>query len=356
MKVVERGRNDWIVVLIILIIGFLCVLAAGQLALRFVPRWQLNTNMDSQLDPNSDFLTRRPDGFIEAIDASILTQPSWIDVFLTPGASFVTGTPFPAVTRTSAPSPTTAALATSTAIVAISPTNTFVYFPPTGTATRRPASTTTPVLTQPTSAPVTLTSTSISVLTATPTVTSSPTATGSSTTTATSTATATATATPTFTPIPIPTDPMPGLIGTTPDGVAYPLASGGTLTLGINIVANGNPGYDLVYYEFPAGSGVWLDWAVVQISDGTNWYTIFNWGDNIADTNTNMNFNILSNPIVPPEQDQRDIPSAELYNSTGIAIDIDAVVPPGTYPYIRFTAPTGDIDGQMEIDAIQLLP
>lgn len=128
------------------------------------------------------------------------------------------------------------------------------------------------------------------------------------------------------------------------------------MTLGINVTANGDAGYDLVIYEFPAGSGIWLDWVIIEISDGNNWYTIFHWGDNVADTNTNMDFNRLSNPQTPPEPDQRDIPSAELYNSTGIAIDIDSVVPPGTYSYIRFTAPGGDVDGQTEIDAIEILP
>jgi len=94
----------------------------------------------------------------------------------------------------------------------------------------------------------------------------------------------------------------------------------------------------------------------VQISDGYNWYTVFNWGDNNADTNTNMDFNILPNPQIPPEGDQRDIPAASLYNGTGIAIDVDAIVPPGIYSYIRFIAPPGDADGQTEIDALDILP
>ena len=138
--------------------------------------------------------------------------------------------------------------------------------------------------------------------------------------------------------------------------MVYNLPSGSTLTLGINLAVNGHPGWDLAYYELPAGNGVLLDWIIIQISDGMNWYTVFNWGDNIADTNTNVDFNILSNPQTPQERDQRDIPRSELYNSTGIAIDLDSVVPPGTYPYIRFIAPPGDVDNQMEIDAIQVLP
>jgi hypothetical protein len=332
MKTVERGRNDWIVVLIILVIGFLCVIAAGQLALRFAPHWQLNTDMDSHLDPNIDFLTQRPGGFIEPIDASILTQPSWLDVFLTPGASFVTATPFPIFTRTrfASPAPTIVSSVTNTAVAAKSPTNTLVYFPPTQTSTSRPASTDTSISTQVPTLPTTLVDPS----------------------------TPTATATP-----PIPTDPLPPEIGTTPDGLPYYLPAGGTLTLGTNLVANGDPDFDLVYYEFPSGSGIWLDWVIVEISDGNNWYTVFNWYDNNADTNSNMNFDILSLPVPPPveEIDQRDILAADLYTSssgvsTGIAIDIDAVVPPGTYPYIRFSAPAGDLDGQLEIDAIEILP
>lgn len=94
----------------------------------------------------------------------------------------------------------------------------------------------------------------------------------------------------------------------------------------------------------------------MQVGDGTNWYTVFNWGDNIADANSNMNFNILPNPQVPEEADQRAIPTSALYPPTGIAIDIDAIALPGTYSYIRFTAPPGDSDNQTEIDAVEILP
>ena len=127
--------------------------------------------------------------------------------------------------------------------------------------------------------------------------------------------------------------------------------------MSINLVANGDANYDLIYYERPAPTGgINLDWVIVEIGDGTNWYPVFNWGNNIADTNTNMDFNSLPNPQIPPETDQRNIPSASLYNSTGIAIDVDAIAPPGTYSYVRFTAPLGDSDGQMEIDAVEVLP
>jgi uncharacterized repeat protein (TIGR01451 family) len=160
-------------------------------------------------------------------------------------------------------------------------------------------------------------------------------------------------------------DPTPGEIGTIPDGTIYNLGAGTALTQAINITVNGHAGWDLVYYERPAGSGILLDWIIIEIGDGENWYTIFNWGDNAADANTNMNFTLLPPPIItpptiPPEEpDQRDIPTTSLYNSTGIAIDLDSLVPAlpaGTYTYIRFTAPAGDTDGHTEIDAIEVLP
>lgn len=127
--------------------------------------------------------------------------------------------------------------------------------------------------------------------------------------------------------------------------------------MSINLVADGDANYDLVYYERPAPTGgINLDWVIVEIGDGTNWYQVFNWGNNIADINSNMDFNILPNPQVPPETDQRNIPGSSLYNSTGVAINVDAMVPTGTYTYIRFSAPPGDSDGQTEIDAVAVLP
>jgi len=335
MKASERERLDWtIVVIIILVIGFLLVLVAGQLAVRFSSGWELNADMDSHIDPNSAYLTRRPGQFIEPIDAAILTQPGWIENLFTPGVAVITGTPFPPTISTPSPAPTTVSFATSTVTMAASPTNTFVFIPWTPTSTRKPK----PTKTDPPS----------TYIASTPTLVTSPTL----------TSTPTATPAATQTPVLIPTDTTPPEIGTTPDGVVYFLPSGSSLTLGINLIANGDGNFDLVYYERPApgSTGIFLDWVIVEIGDGANWYTIFYWGDNLADTNSNMDFNILPNPQVPEEPDQRDIPTAALYNGTGIAIDIDAIVPAGTYSYIRFTAPTGDADNQMEIDAIEVLP
>jgi hypothetical protein len=205
MKASEQERRDWFIIPLILGIGFLCVIIAGQWALRFSPSWKLNADMDSNLDPNSDFLTRRPNGFIEPIDPSILTEPVWINLFLTPGASLLTGTPFPQAkitssfttttsTITQAPfktsTPTRIASATNINIVIASPTNTFVYYPPTSTPQPKPTATSTVSLIY--------THTPTTVVTATGT--STPTLTGTPTSTPTNSPTPAATNTPTDTP------------------------------------------------------------------------------------------------------------------------------------------------------------
>jgi len=151
------------------------------------------------------------------------------------------------------------------------------------------------------------------------------------------------------------TDTIAFEIGSTPDGTIYNVMTGGYLTLNITIPTG--PGWDVVYYERPNGSGVLLDWMLVEVSqDGSNWSQVFYWGDELRDTNTNVDYlNLPNYPQTPEEPDQRDISSTVLYNSTGIAIDLDSLGLSGTYYYIRFYAPSGDFDGHSEIDAIQVL-
>jgi hypothetical protein len=150
-------------------------------------------------------------------------------------------------------------------------------------------------------------------------------------------------------------------IGTSPDGNYIDLPAGSQLTLGINLVANGDPGPDLVYYELlNSGSPdyILLDWVRIEISDGSSWYTIFDWGDGARDINTNVDFNLLP-PLAPPEPDQRSIDSTlPLYNNSGVAIDIDSIVGPGTYTSLRFTSSPygGGVDGDTDIDAVEVLP
>jgi uncharacterized repeat protein (TIGR01451 family) len=465
MKTTERERHDWMIILIILVIGFLGVLVAGQWALRFSPRWQLDANMESNLDPNSDFLTSRPNGFIEPVDPSILTQPAWADFFLTPGASFATKTPFTLTstdTTMASPTlpatPTTALQVTSTAEFTAVPTSTFVPLPWVPTPTSKPPHT------NPATDTSTPTSTAVSTPTNTPTTTPTPTDTpppiadlqiikydGASTYVANGTLTYSLTITnagpsgivdavvtdnipvqvanwswvctsqtggatgcdgmtgsanfsdtvqlpngasivytatasisggasgdlTNVASINLPTgftDPAPGNnsaadtnqilianpfpwgnIGTGKDTLTTSVPSGSSITLALAspLIVGGHPGYDLVYYEMPAGSGILMDQVILQVSDGYNWYTILNWGDNSADAHTNISISSIGGA----EDDNRDIASGLLHDTTGVAIDLDALpIPSVTYSYIRITAPAGDSGDGCDIDAIVILP
>lgn len=578
----ERERRDWMIVLVILLIGFLCLGLAGERAIRLSPFWRLNADMRSNLDPNSAFLTSRPVGYYEPLDPSILTPPAWLDIFLTPGAQALTRPPSrpsdsPLPTITAAPTQSPPLGVTNTPFVPFPTfTNTAAFFP---TATRRPSTSTplpptfthtappppTPIAVDlsitktdgsatytpgatvtytivvannglnnvngatvsdafpaiitsaswtcastgaatctpngsgnladtvnipaggaltytviATTSPAALTDltntasvsvppgyteinpadnsaadTDTPVLTADLQITKTDNAThytggavktytivvtnagpsnvtgatvtdifstnpnivsaswtcsgsGGGTCTAagggdindttnlpagasvTYTVTANISASPsgslvntasvtapsgvndpapgnnsaTDTDTLIIADPMPPNAATR-DNVFYPLLSGNTLTLNINLAANGDTAPDLVFYEYSVAAippdffnGILLDWIVIEISDGNNWYQVFYWGDNIRDTNTNADYTLLTLPPASPdpEEDQRRIASSDLYNGTGITIDVDSIVPPGTYTFIRFYAPLGDVDGQTEIDAIEILP
>jgi hypothetical protein len=99
-----------------------------------------------------------------------------------------------------------------------------------------------------------------------------------------------------------------------------------------------------------------MDLVILQVGDGSNWYTILNWGNGSPDGNTDI-------PAFPPnptdcssEPDNCLIDPSLLTNSPGISIDLDSAgVPIGTYPYIRIISPP-DTDGGVGVDAIQVLP
>ena len=151
----NERRDSVLIIVLILLLGFFCIIFASGWALRFAPSWKLNTSMGSNLNPGNDFLTSRPVSFIEPLDPAILTNPVWMDVFLTPGASlsFPTRTPLPTFTATSVPLPTRTPLptqiasATNTVLVVASPTNTKATLPspPPATATLKPTATNTPL-------------------------------------------------------------------------------------------------------------------------------------------------------------------------------------------------------------------
>jgi hypothetical protein len=135
------------------------------------------------------------------------------------------------------------------------------------------------------------------------------------------------------------------------------------VNLGANITVNpGMPhaGYDLVYYERenPVGA-ISLDWVIVEIGNCSSgsWYPVFNWYDNVLDSNTN----IAAAGYGIGEQDNKVIPVGVLYGSspyqTGIAIDVDAVAPPpGLYNCVRISSPFGGDNDAAEVDAVEVLP
>jgi uncharacterized repeat protein (TIGR01451 family) len=451
MKAYEQHeRRDWVVILILLLLGLLFILIAGEWALRFSPSWELPASMGSNLDPNSDFLTRRSGGFLQPVDPAILTLPVWIDVFLTPGASFITRTPPPpppTITVTSppvvrTPTPTQAASPTNAFFVFASPTNTLVYYSPTAPPrpTRTPMNVTSSADLQITKDNGVLVYSAGDILTYTVVVTNNgpdnvtsavvsdailPQITswswtctsqnngangcdeasnsnvdfndtvnlpngGSIVYTVTANTSGSASGNLSNTAfITIPAgyiDPVPGNnsatdtddllntlpygeIGTEPNGIVSVVPPGGSLTIALPapyLVVGNNPGWDLILYELPNNYGIAMDLIILQIGDGNNWYTIFNWGDNLPDTNSNLDISVIGGL----ETDNRNFttpPNSDLlypFNSgtpsnpaTGIVIELDGVVPNGTYYYIRIISPvSGDMDGGCEIDAIVILP
>jgi len=98
-----------------------------------------------------------------------------------------------------------------------------------------------------------------------------------------------------------------------------------------------------------------LDWVIVDVcadSSCATSYTVFYWGNAFADPNTNIG----ALGYGPPEADNQSIPQTDLWGSTGIAIDVDAVAPAGTYQWIRIQSPLGDANDPAEVDALEVLP
>ncbi len=141
-----------------------------------------------------------------------------------------------------------------------------------------------------------------------------------------------------------------------PDGSITNLTPGSEVIIdlgGSAIVADGNTDFDLVYYESNTGSAIQMDWVIVQVSTtpGGPWYTILNWGNGGPDGNTSIGQ--LGYSV--GEADNENIPQADLYNNSGIQIDVDgAGVPAGTYPYLRIYSPPGGDGDAAQIDSIQI--
>jgi hypothetical protein len=145
-----------------------------------------------------------------------------------------------------------------------------------------------------------------------------------------------------------------------------------TLTTAISTTGVGNPDYDLVYYERESGgaqSEIAMDRVWIEVATDTigTWFEVFDWGDGLTDTNTNIGQAGYGGGGPPPPGNELDniiIPMTNppLYQSsaggpiTGIAIDVDnptggGILPAGMYRYIRLHG-----DNQAEVDSIEILP
>jgi len=110
--------------------------------------------------------------------------------------------------------------------------------------------------------------------------------------------------------------------------------------------------WDIIYYEEAFGGGIDMDRIILEIGDGTNWYTILYWGDGVPDVATNVNTAVLGTCAGEPDNCQ--INSAFLFNGTGVAIDLDSLgIPLGSYPFLRISLPGGS--GNVGIDGIYVI-
>jgi hypothetical protein len=363
MRIPEREGRDLLLLGAIVLLGVFLMFLSGQFAIRMLPRWNVPSDMQSNIDPNlrldsgSDALASVG---LAPLRPEIQTPPAWQRTFLTPQANLdllnevpvvvvapVTSQPTWTATQAAAPTEIQPPTATATLLLTPTPfpTNTMVYVFPTWTFTPKPPEPTfTPTFTS------TFTPTHTPTLTLTPSLTFTP------------TYTPTNTPVPTLTFTPVTPAPWPWQIGTTPNNNYLPLGTGEYLTIGITFNVNGNPGPDLIFYERPMSPGIHMDQIIIWISQTghpEDWIEIFNWGDNEPDSHVNPNMN-TPGIVTDVESDNYQIPAAYLVLGTGFAIDLDLLTPEhlprGTYNYIHFYAPPGDSGDGADINAIQPLP
>jgi hypothetical protein len=116
-------------------------------------------------------------------------------------------------------------------------------------------------------------------------------------------------------------------------------------------------GYDLVYYESEnPPDHISLDWVVLQVGTepGGPWTTVFYWGDDLPDANSNIS--ALSLPEIDNLPISLTVLSGVEPHVLGLAIDVEQRAPAGTYQYLRIFSPSGEFDDPAQLDAIELLP
>ncbi len=84
MRITNRERRDWTLIIFIIPIGIILMMIAGQIAVRIVPQWSVKAGMKSQLDPQT--APKQQVGLIQPVLPEILTPIGWLDTFLTPNS------------------------------------------------------------------------------------------------------------------------------------------------------------------------------------------------------------------------------------------------------------------------------
>jgi hypothetical protein len=213
----DRKRREWLIFLLLLLLGFACLLCTAQVAVKQLTMWQVPADMFSELDPDEKLGTEVMP--IEPLCPEVMTLPWDPDTILTP-----VGTPSPVPTVVLIPLPT--ATATPRAVAEVPtplPDTATPARPSSPTPTRTAAATPTSTPTDtPTPAP-TPTPTATETATATPvpppaTATNTPRPATNTPLPATDTPVP-PTDTPTFTPTPTntPTPPPPSVLSITPN-------------------------------------------------------------------------------------------------------------------------------------------
>ena len=347
MRMSERDRRDWSLLIFIVPLGILLMLIAGQFAMRIIPQWILNVGMGSRLEVET---AGGQQNFIQPLfNIQILTPFSWQNTYLTPNADggfafppFVvlepSATPSPAEapssTETATPPPATVSPSATTVTPSATVVVTATTPPPQDTSTP-PTETAVPTTETPTAVPTTETPTAIPTgITSTPDLS--------------------------YTLDPPPT-PALG-IGDPPDDDIADIPENTYVVINLSVEVGLTPdnNYDLVFYEYDNGGQIALDWIIIGISiysDGHEYYEVFNWGNGTPDTNSNVG------DVAGAETDNQSVPLTELHDSddagpapqTGILIDVDNAPsnpPVDTYDYIVIISPAGGGD-PAQVDSVQ---
>ncbi|MBN1428699.1 MAG: hypothetical protein JXB07_09950 [Anaerolineae bacterium] len=137
------------------------------------------------------------------------------------------------------------------------------------------------------------------------------------------------------------------------------------IELGSNpINANGDTDYDLIVHERQDGStgNIEMDWIIVQVGTSSTgpWLTVFYWGDSGPDANTSLGRNGLSvaeadNELIAMTVPQLLAAPMAPFLITGVGIDVDALVPPGVYQWLRIFSPNGGGNDTAQVDYLQII-